>query len=66
MFHEVSASAALQTMLEMFLHATRSCAFNLICSRSSFFLIYDIGNDISVNLALAISLFNIVTIDVCL
>ena len=62
MFHEVSASAALQTMLEMFLHATRSCASNLICSRSSLFLIVGIGNDLVIDLALVISLLNVVTI----
>ena len=62
MFHVVSASAALQTRFEMSLHAMRSYAFALICSRSSLFLIIGIGNDLFIDLALVISLFNVVTI----
>ena len=62
MFHVVSASAALQTMFEIFLHAAQSCAFDLICSKSSLFLIIGIGNDSSIDLALVMSSFNVVTI----
>ena len=58
----VSASAALQTISEMFLQAVRSCAVDLICSKSSLLLIVGIGNDLSIDLALVISLFKVVTI----
>ena len=58
----VSVSAALQTISEMSLQAVRSCVVDLICSKSSLPLIVGIGNDISIDLALVISLFNVVTI----
>ena len=59
----VSASAALQTISEMFLQAVRrSCAVDLTCSKSSLLLIVGIGNDLSIDLALVISLFKVVTI----
>ena len=58
----VSASAALQTISEMFLQAKRSCAVNLICSKSSLFLIVAIGNELFIDLTLVISLFSVVTI----
>ena len=62
MCHVDSASATLQTIFEIFLHAARSCAFNLICSRSSLFLIIGIGNYPSIDLVLVMSVFNVVTI----
>ena len=58
----LSVSAALQTISEMFIQAVRSCAVDLICSKYSLLLIVGIGNDRSIDLALVISLFNVVTI----
>ena len=49
-------------MFGIFLHAARHCAFDLICLRSPWFLIIGIGNDPSIDLALVMSLFNVVTI----
>ena len=49
-------------MFGIFLHAARYCAFDLICSRSPLFLIIGIGNDPSIDLAVVMSLFNVVTI----
>ncbi len=60
-FHVVSVSAALHSISEILLQAVRSCAFNLISSKYSLLLIVGIGNDLSIDLALVISLFNVVT-----
>ena len=62
MFQVVSASAALQTTSEYFLQAFRSCAIDLLCSKSSFLLKVGIGKSLFIDFALLISLFNVVTI----
>ena len=51
-----------QTVSEMFLQALRFYAVDLICSKSSLLLLVGIGNDLSIDLALVISLFNVVSI----
>ena len=60
-FIVVSASPALQTTFEIFLQAFRSCAADVICSKSSFLPKVDIGKSLFVNFALVITLFNLVT-----
>ena len=59
MFHVVSASAALQTTSEYFLQAFRSCATDLMCSKSSFLLKVGIGKPLFIDFALLMSLFNL-------
>ena len=62
MFHVVSASAALQTTSQYFLQAFRSCAIDLMCSKSSFLLKVGIGKSLFIDFILLMSLFNVVTI----
>lgn len=62
MFHVVSTSAALQAIFEYFLQALRSCAIDLVCSKSSILLKGGMGNSLSINFAVLISLFNVVMI----
>ena len=62
MFHVDSASAALQTTSEYFLQASRSCAIDLMCSKSSFLLKVGIGTPLFIDFALLMSWFNVVTV----
>ena len=59
-FHEVSASAALQITPEYSLQA--SCANDLMYLKSSFLLKVDIGKSLLIDFALLMSLFSVVTI----
>ena len=58
----VSASAALQTISDIFLQAFPFCAINRICSKSSFFFRVGTGKSLLINFALVVSLFNVATI----
>ena len=61
MFHVVSASTALQTISEILLQSLRFCAFDLICSKSSFVFKIRISKTLFIDLDLMMSLFNVVT-----
>ena len=58
----MKVSASPQTLSEIFFQAFRYCAIDLVCSKSSFLFKVGVGTSLLINLALVVSLFNVVTI----